>query len=359
MRKMQIVAVGLGALGVIAVTIVISSATVQNPPPPVQQLASASAELPTPPWDRLHRVDLVAMESAADELAIAGQYQPACDQYQQILALAANHELTDPVAADVVASAQANREKLLQALDAAHAVSSESAPETVPQLAANSAGAANIPPLAANVAPLAVPPVIVQQDPPQVPSKAPTGDAQPHGLFADAPRGRPSSSGSANPPALAQHNSALGSPSDTNLTDDSKLQWNYGTDAGEPPPQIMVQRSSVPSSGLMSDPTESVTVSINGRPGYPVTGTVDGHPYALGGPGEPMSMTFNNLPWGAVPVTLNGQQYSIGGSGPGQITVPLPVAKTPPVTAAPTPVNGSPTKPQPTPIAAPGPVKRK
>jgi hypothetical protein len=82
-------------------------------------------------------------------------------------------------------------------------------------------------------------------------------------------------------------------------------------------PEIIFKRIAQSTPGTNGSATQTVTVTVGPRPAGspPVTGTVDGHSYSIGGPGEPSSVSFSGLPVTTLPVSLNGQSY---GLAPGQ-----------------------------------------
>ncbi len=61
------------------------------------------------PWDRAHRVELGAMKDAAQRLAASGDLQQSLAQYNKLLVTVGDHEITDPVTAQLIASARAEQ----------------------------------------------------------------------------------------------------------------------------------------------------------------------------------------------------------------------------------------------------------
>jgi hypothetical protein len=74
------------------------------------------------PWDRAHRTELVALKAQADALAIAGKSQQAYDAYQQIIVFVGDHDLSDPVATQVLAGTRIGQDRVMQALIGARSV---------------------------------------------------------------------------------------------------------------------------------------------------------------------------------------------------------------------------------------------
>ena len=126
-RWAGLLAIGTAAATVTAVLAVRRGTPQQQavvPGPPSVPHAAPAVTRPAPrpePWDHAHRADLLRMESDADALAIDGDLRGAYAGYRQLLATAAEHDLTDPIATQVVTAARAAQDRVLTKLLAAPA----------------------------------------------------------------------------------------------------------------------------------------------------------------------------------------------------------------------------------------------
>ena len=111
------VAMATAAAAVVATVVVLRAVPVQPPTP------AAAAPVAAGPageaWDRAHRGELLSLKASADADAIGGRLQPAYDGYQKVLTLAAAHDVTDPMALQVVSAARAGQDRVFAALMAA------------------------------------------------------------------------------------------------------------------------------------------------------------------------------------------------------------------------------------------------
>jgi hypothetical protein len=118
--------IAAGVVGAVVVTmiaalvIVVRHLSSANPPAVANQTV-APATQPVPPWDRAHREELLRLKSSADQLSIAGDWQQSYDGYQKIIAEVGDHDLTDPIAIQVVAATRLGQDRVLQQLIARRA----------------------------------------------------------------------------------------------------------------------------------------------------------------------------------------------------------------------------------------------
>lgn len=147
---------------------VLSPARTTLIPASTQSVPSAVPDT-APPWDRAHRADLVALKSQADSLAIAGKWQQAYDVYQQIISLAADHDITDPIAMEVVAGTRVGQDHVMQALIASRVAPQSTESTSTPVAVATSQPAQSL--IVATTQPASQPstaPAVAQLDPAQV-----------------------------------------------------------------------------------------------------------------------------------------------------------------------------------------------
>ncbi len=372
-NKLVIAAItGASLAAAVAAGVIARSGWLEARPSSMSQIASASVSQPAAGWDRLHRAELVGMKSDADGRAVAGKWREAYERYQQILTLVADHELTDPISLAAATGAATNQDRVMQLLNERNATAQAEVPvssapvSSVPETATAISGTQSIAGSPADEQPtkrLDMPTPVVQ-----APAQTPAETKPAAGMFGNrSPAG--SSPGAA--PSKARTNSTdsvLSSLSDlsdnTNLTDSSpQSSTTYERTPGEPVPEIIFKRVAQSTPGTNGSATQTVTVTVGPRPAGspPVTGTVDGHSYSIGGPGEPSSVSFSGLPVTTLPVSVNGQSY---GLAPGQtLNFALPNSAPSPPNSAPSsaaprqpgnstgPVTGGPDGPTKPPVA--------
>jgi hypothetical protein len=311
--------------------------------PPASAQISFAAPVPSQqqqPWDQLHRQELVMLKAQADALAGQGQWQAAYDGYQQILSLMADHDVRDPVALATISSAQVNQDRMVQAIGEQNINARQASREAAASkpVLVNAAEVTPVvhPTIAVPDAPLASLPANVIHEQSQqrvVPSKLTPERLQAPSKVAENPAmpavlvrrpspddaGDSSSSLGGNSRTLSGDSGLTGS-SDTNLSDNQQLQSTMlDQQQNNPDPHVIVRR--VPYGGTSpaglggqggvggsASATVTVTLEAHAAGSPPVTGTVDGKSFSLGGPGEPSSITFTGL-GPEVPVTLDGQHY--------------------------------------------------
>ena len=292
----------------------------------------SDANLLSVPWDREHREDFIQLKSRGDVLAIHGDWQAAYDAYQQCVVLVADHELSDPVALNMVACAQENQSRLLECLSRAHTAQFHQTDSTVSMLRVTDASASAR--LVSAVPAGSIP--TSQTDACPGTSKTEAGGIDqtkevktnspspvtPGKLFtssADRSSGRPESRVS---PTNEPDTSSLGTGS--NLPD--FFQPPSGFDPLRPAVVTPISRPAPP--GQKMSPSEIslgsgsqhvwVILGQNSIGKGRVAGTVDGHPFTIGGPGEPTAILFTGLPAGTIPVEVGGQPMSYNG-----VTIPF------------------------------------
>ena len=111
-------AAGVGAVVAIMVAglLVVVRHLASSNPAPVAIPVTAPVTQPAQPWDRRHREDLLAWKAAADRQAIAGDWQKSYDGYQKIITEVGDHDLSDPIAMQVVAATRLGQDRALQQL---------------------------------------------------------------------------------------------------------------------------------------------------------------------------------------------------------------------------------------------------
>ncbi len=121
--KKFLIAGGIGAVAMGIVVVLVMVMQKSTAPPAVSPGASAPIAAappvttePTEAWDRSNRAKLLEMKTHADDLAIAEQWRDAYEAYRQILAMVADHDVTDPVVLQVIAGARGGQDRVLGAL---------------------------------------------------------------------------------------------------------------------------------------------------------------------------------------------------------------------------------------------------
>jgi hypothetical protein len=142
---------------------------------------------PTPPWDKAHRAELTAMKNDAERLAASGQLQQSLAEYNKLLATVADHDISDPATAGIVAAARADQSAVFAAVLASQQstsaavvpelpspppspspstapVTAVAAPATQPDLAVGAAAPTTAPVITASTQPESADPVINAAD---------------------------------------------------------------------------------------------------------------------------------------------------------------------------------------------------
>ena len=157
---------------------------------------------------------------------------------------------------------------------------------------------------------------------PQQPANNPAA-----GVFAG---GRPAAQGGAGqtdqPAAAPDAPSGLPDPAN----DSNQLPWSPWTEVRESTVTVTPAAPAPSPSG--GDPEvrvgkgkETVLAMVAKPHAAPVTGSIDGIPYSIGGPGEPLSFTVTGIPLVPIPVSMAGQNYTLNPGG----TIFVPLANEP------------------------------
>jgi len=112
-------------LSVIAISAIISAVVLYHPDAPALTAATTAPE----PWDRAHRGELIAMKAEAQRLAASGDFKKSLEQYNRLLATAADHEITDPTTAEVIASARQEQTVVFNTAMTPHPVTGTATPQ--------------------------------------------------------------------------------------------------------------------------------------------------------------------------------------------------------------------------------------
>jgi len=85
-------------------------------PQSTAETPSLTTTLPAISWDHAHRKELLALKLQAEQAAIAQDWKTAYNSYSQILELVADHQVTDPLVAELVSAARSNQDLILQVI---------------------------------------------------------------------------------------------------------------------------------------------------------------------------------------------------------------------------------------------------